>query len=345
MDWLANPNFHSFAFGLLYDDEHFYFLTSICVLPGGASCPEQLLDQGKLMKVDQGGRAEVYASGFRTPNGLALGADGAIYVNDNQGDWLPSSKLLRIEEGAFYGSRAVPDEGVLNAIEKPPVVWLPQDEVGNSPTEPLLLDEGIYSGQMIHGDVYNGGIKRVFMEQVDGQVQGAVFHFSGGFLGSVNRLARGPDGAIYVGEIGNPPNWGEYDKQWYGLERLKYTGNEAFEILAMRALENGFEVELTQPLAGNITPAAADIQVKHWFYHPTVQYGGPKYDEQLLSATEIEVSQDRRKLTVVLPGLKPGYVVYLRLPDHFLAESGASLWTREAWYTLNRMPGVRKTGL
>ena len=338
MDWQANPNFHSFAFGLLHEDDSFYFLTSICVLPGGASCPEQLLDQGKLMKVNEQGRAHPYASGFRTPNGLGFGVDGAIYVNDNQGDWLPSSKLLRVEEGAFFGSRAVPDAGVLSAIEMPPVVWLPQDEVGNSPTEPLLLEEGIYAGQMIHGDVYNGGIKRVFMEKVHGQMQGAVFHFSGGFLGSVNRLARGPEGAIYVGEIGNPPNWGEYDKQWYGLERLTYKGNEAFEMLAVRALEGGFELELTQPLSADVTPEPADILFKQWFYHPTVQYGGPKYDEQTLAATGITLSEDRRRLTVSLPGLKAGYVVYLRLPEHYRAQSGTTLWTREAWYTLNRTP-------
>lgn len=337
-DWQANPNFHSFAFGLLYQDRHFYFLTSICVLPGGASCPEQLLDQGKLMRVDMQGRAAVYASGFRTPNGIGFGPDGAMYVTDNQGDWLPASKLLRIEKGAFYGSRAVPDKGVMTALEKPPVVWLPQDEVGNSPSEPLLLEEGIYAGQMIHGDVYNGGIKRVFTEEVQGEVQGAVFHFSAGFLGSVNRLVRGPDGAIYVGEIGNPPNWGEYDKEWYGLERLRYRGNEAFEILAVRAREGGFELELTQPLAADITPGAADLLVKQWFYYPTVQYGGPKYDEQALIPEQVTLSEDRRFLTLLLPGLKAGYVVYIRLPERYRSALGSGLWAREAWYTLNNMP-------
>ena len=337
-DWRANPNFHSFAFGLLQRDETFYFLTSICILPGGASCPEQFLDQGKLMAVDMEGRATPLASGFRTPNGLAFGADGAIYVNDNQGDWLPASKLLRVEEGGFYGSRAVPDEGVLTAEEIPPVVWLPQNEVGNSPSEPLLLEDGPYRGQMIHGDVYNGGIKRVFMETVGDQVQGAVFHFSAGFLGSVNRLTRGPEGAIYVGEIGSKPNWGEEGKFWYGLERLGYQGNQAFEILAMRAEKDGFTVELTQALAEDINPTVSDLLVKQWFYHPTVQYGGPKYDEHDLAVTSLALSDDRRSLRLVMPGLKPGYVVYLRLPEHYRSQSGVSFWTREAWYTLNTIP-------
>ena len=261
-DWPSSSNFHSFAFGLLHEDDNFYFLLSICVLPGGASCPEQLPTQGKLLRTDKDGNTEIHASGFRTPNGIARGPAGSIYVTDNQGDWLPASKLVRIEKGGFYGSRAVPDTGVMTLEEISPVVWLPQDEVGNSPTQPLSLVEGPYAGQMIFGDVYNGGIKRVYLEEVEGREQGAAFHFSAGFHGGVNRLLRGPRGAIYVGEVGNPPNWGEYDKAWYGLERMTWVGNNAFEMLAVKAQEDGFVIELTQPLSADMKLSPADVLVK-----------------------------------------------------------------------------------
>lgn len=338
-DWPSSSNFHSFAFGLIHKDDAFLFLLSICVLPGGASCPDQLPTQGKLLEVDMSGNAKVVASGFRTPNGINMGPGGDVYVTDNQGDWLPANKLVRVSSGGFYGSRAVAGEGVMEARELPPVVWLPQDEIGNSPTQPLVLTEGPYAGQIIHGDVYNGGIKRVYIEDVDGVMQGAAFHFSAGFQSSVNRLVRGPDGAIYVGEIGNPPNWGEYGKPWYGLERLSYLSNDAFEMRSVKAIENGFVIELTQPLAEAISPVAQDLLVKQWFYHPTAQYGGPKYDQQLLRVESLDLSADRRELRVTIPGLKAGYVVYLRLDDRFRSDSLQSLWTAEAWYTLNVIPG------
>ena len=334
-DWPSSTNFHSFAFGLLHRDDDFYFLLAVCVLPGGASCPEQLPTQGKLLRLNSTGELETYASGFRVPNGIAFGPAGDIYVTDNQGDWLPSSKLIRVEEGGFYGSRAVPDEGVMTREELPPAVWLPQDEVGNSPSQPLLLTEGPYAGQMIHGDVYNGGVKRVFLEDVAGRQQGAVFHFSGGFRGAVNRLARGPDGAMYLGELGNPGKWGEHSKPWYGLERMTWVGNEAFEMLAVRAQDDGFVIELTQPLAAGLELTPADVLVKQWFYHPNEQYGGPKYDETVLAVASVEVAPDRRSLRLRIPGLKAGYVVYLRLADRLRSASGNTLWTAEAWYTLN----------
>lgn len=337
--WQANTNFHSFGFGLVHKDNAFYALLSICVLPGGASCGDQLPSQGKLLRIDDSdGSVEFAASGFRTPNGIALGPNNDLFVNDNQGDWLPASKLMHVQAGKFYGSRAVPDPRVMSAEEAPPVVWLPQDEIGNSPTEPVLLTEGPYAGQMAHGDVYHGGIKRVHMEQVKGAWQGAVFRFSGGFQGGVNRFARGPDGALYVGEIGNPPNWGQVGKTWYGLERMTYTGDAVHEIIEVRAEPDGFTLVLGQPLAAHLTPTAADLSIEQWFYYPTEQYGGPKYDPQTLQANALELSADRRSLRARIDGLKAGYVVYLDLNDRLIAASGQSMWTHEAWYTLNAIP-------
>lgn len=342
-DWPSSANFHSFAFGLAHQNDAFYLLLSICVLPGGASCPEQLPTQGKLLRVDMAGNAEIIASGFRTPNGITAGRDAVIYVTDNQGDWLPASKLIEIRPGEFYGSRAVPDEGVMAKVETPPAVWLPQDEVGNSPTQPLVLEEGPYAGQLIHGDVYNGGLKRVFLEEVNKRKQGAAFHFSAGFQSGINRLLRGPDGEIYLGEVGNPPNWGEYNKLWHGLERMTWVGNKAFEMQAVKAQEDGFLIEFTQPLSPELELTPEDLIVKQWFYYPNEQYGGPKYDETALFPTSLEISDDRLSIRARIPALKAGYVVYLRLDERLRSESGNELWTAEAWYTLNAIPGGAKS--
>jgi cytochrome c len=192
---------------------------------------------------------------------------------------------------------------------------------------------------VIYGDVYHGGAKRVYMEEVAGALQGAVFRFSGGFQGGVNRIIRGPEGALYLGEIGNPPNWGEVGKAWHGLERLSYRGTPAYEILGVRATPGGFDLVLTGPLAEELEPVPGDLQVRQWFYHPTEQYGGPKNDPTDLPVTTLELSSDRRILHAEIPGLKTGYVVYLALDQRLQSQSGETLWAYEAWYTLNAIPG------
>jgi len=133
-----------------------------------------------------------------------------------------------------------------------------------------------------------------------------VFHFSAGFKGGINRMARGPDGAIYLGEIGNPPNWGEYGKAWFGLERMQWAGNNAFEMLAIRVTDTGFNIELTQPLADDIELSPADLLVKQWFYHPNEQYGGPKYNETELTVSGLELSDNRRQISATIPGAATG---------------------------------------
>ena len=77
---------------------------------------------------------------------------------------------------------------------------------------------------------------------------------------------------------------------------------------------------------------------------PTSTYGGPKVDEETLTVTSATLSADRKKVTLKIDGLKPGRVVYVRSPRPFDAQDGESLWSTEAWYTLNKLPGLRRAG-
>src|SRR5690606_3108539 len=206
-----------------------YFALSACILKGGKSCGEQTRDRGRLLRAALAtGRVETVASGLRTPNGVAVTPDGALLVTDNQGDWLPASKLIRVEPGADYGWRP-PGQTPDPDRTTPPTLWLPHNEIANSPTQPLVLTRGPYAGQVIFGDVYNGGLKRAALEEVAGTWQGAAFHFSGGLGGPANRLIEVPGGGLVVGEIGSRGNWGEFGKPWYGLELLRFTDEPAFE--------------------------------------------------------------------------------------------------------------------
>lgn len=337
--WDVSANFHEFAFGLVYKDGYFYATLATAIEPGGASVIKQIQDRGKVVKISKNtGKAEFIASGLRTPNGIGIGVDGEIFVADNQGDWLPSSKILHVKEGAWYGSRSVDFEGTANLKETLPVVWLPQDEIGNSPSQPAYLNVGPYKGQQIHGEVTHGGLKRVFVEKVNGEYQGAVFRFTQGLEGGVNRTIWGPDGSIYVGMIGNPGNWSTPGGKWYGLQRLTYNGKSVFEMLAVRAKSNGMEIEFTEPLGERYGNAAADYDIQQWYYKPTKEYGGPKLGLENLNVKSVNISPDRRKVFLELDGIKPNHVVYVHLAGVFLTDKNNQIWSTEAWYTMNNIP-------
>lgn len=338
-DWDVSANFHEFGFGLEEKDAYLYATLATAIEPGGASTNPQIQDRGKVLKVNiETGDREFIASGLRTPNGIGKGFRDEIYVADNQGDWLPSSKIVHVTDGAWFGSRSVDFEGTANATEKLPVVWLPQDEIGNSPSTPLSINIGPYKNQMIHSEVTHGGVKRVFVEEVDGQFQGALFRFIQGLEAGINRMRWSPDGALYVGGIGAPGNWAQTGKLWYGLQRLVYNGNSTFEMLAVRAKTNGVEIEFTEPLDVNDGWDPESYEVRQWYYKPTKEYGGPKLDEKALNIKSATVSNDRTKVFLELDDMEEGHVVYIRLVDKFVSSEGHPVWSTECWYTMNRIP-------
>ncbi|TMU56533.1 PA14 domain-containing protein [Flagellimonas algicola] len=335
--WKVSDNFHEFAFGLEYNDGHFYATLATAILPGGASASPQIPDRGKTIKVNkESGDLEFIAHGLRTPNGIGFNKDKELFVADNQGDWLPSSKIVHIQNGEFYGSRSVDPEGTANLDEKLPVVWLPQDEIGNSPSEPSYLDVGPYKSQLIHGEVTHGGIKRVAYEKVEGQLQGAVFRFTQGIEAGVNRIRWAPDGSLVIGGIGVSGNWLHYGKLNYGLQRMKYNGNTTFEMLKITSKSNGFAIEFTEPLAGDTDPANL-LEVEQWYYLPTEAYGGPKLDHKMLRSSVNGISDDRKTVYVSVQGLKENHVVYFHLNPNLRSSSDQDIWSTEAWYTLNKI--------
>ena len=343
-DWGASNNFHEFSFGLAEKDGYLYANLSTGIQPGGAGVVDQPRDRGSCIKVSVAdGSMSKVATGLRTPNGIGVGYGGDIYIADNQGDWLPSSKILHVQEGDWFGSRAVDFEGTAQLKEKPPVVWLPQDEIGNSPTTPLAINVGPYKNQMIHGEVTHGGVKRVFVEEINGELQGCVFRFIQGLEAGVNRLAWSADGkTLYAGGIGNPGNWQQSGKKWFGLQQMTYNNECTFEMLAIRAMSNGVEIELTEPLKEGDGWSPEDYEIVQWRYEPTADYGGPKLDEQILNVKSASVFDSGKKVFLELDGMKEGHVIYVRIKNHFVSELNHSLWSTEGWYTMNQIPQGKK---
>ena len=338
-DWGVSANFHEFGFGLEEKDGYLYANLATGIMPGGAGMVGQHPDRGSAIRVNiNSGEMEKVATGLRTPNGIGLGYNGELFIADNQGDWLPSSKILHVKQGSWYGSRAVDFEGTANLVEEKPVVWLPQDEIGNSPSTPSYLNVGPYKNQMIHGEVTHGGIKRVFVEEVNGKLQGCLFRFMQGLEAGVNRIAWGPDGALYAGGIGNPGNWQHNGTSWFGLQRLEYNGESAFEMLAVRAKSNGIEIEFTEALQELDGWKPSDYEIRQWKYVPTAAYGGPKVDEKRLNILSVNISEDRKKVFLELDGMQEDHVIYVRLHEKFVSEKEHSLWSSEAWYTMNSIP-------
>lgn len=334
--WGVTSDFHEFAFGLVYKDGYFYATLSMAMRL--MSHERQHPDRGRTIRISKDGTHSSLNYGLRTPNGIGVGVDGELFVTDNQGEWTPANKLIHVKKGEFLGMHwGLPAGSKEVPPIAPPAIWLPENEIGNSPTEPVLIHNGPYKGQMLHGDVTHGGIKRDFLEKIKGDYQGAVFRFSQGLEAGVNRMRWGPDSALYVGGVGMVGGWSWKEKQ-YGLQKMKYNGKATFEMLAIRAKPRGFEIEFTTPLQRHRKLQPSDFFVQQWRYEGTSGYGGPKLDLEKIKITKMDITDDGKKVYLEMDGLKEQHVVYFLLPQSLQSASGEPLWSGEAWYTLNNIP-------
>ncbi|EAR02678.1 PA14 domain-containing protein [Maribacter sp. HTCC2170] len=334
--WNVTSHYHEFAFGLVYKEGSFYATLATDL----GSEFKDVEHRGKVVRIRKdGSEIEFIAEGFRTPNGIAEGPDGALYVADNQGNWIPTSKIVRVEKGKFYGFKHADWERVKDYEEDPPLVWLPHGEISNSPSQPAILNIGPYKNQMIHGDVTHGGIKRVFIDEVDGVKQGAAFRFIQGLDAGINRTIWGPDGNLYAGGVGSGGNWRHEGRLWYALHRFNYNQKSTFEMLAVRAKRNGMEIEFTEPVASDTQLGVENFDAQQYYYVATDQYGGPKMGEEDLKVVSVNLSNDRKKVFLEIDGIEEKKVVYIHIKKPFKSENGQSLWSTETWYTMTKKPG------
>lgn len=348
-------NYHQFCFGLVHRDGRLYATLSTAMAPpawegmGTNAAPNGPM-RGCVLEVDLSSKSvSVVAGGLRAPNGIGLGPDDSLWYLDNQGAWMPTSQLCEVIPGRFYGhhnrtnfvpnlAERFPQGGHPSAFvdrpRTPASVLLPHNELSNSPTQPQFIKEGMFAGQMYIGELTGGGIRRVYLERINGQWQGAVFHFTQGLECGVNRLIWGPDGSLYAGGIGAGGDW-NWRGTRFGLQRLSPSGKTAFEILAVRARPHGFEVEFTKPVNREWLANAANFTAEQWRYEPTAAYGGPKVDQESLTVVSANPSQDGRRVTLHVDGLKSGHCVHLRMDP---VSNGEPIWSTDAWYTLNEIP-------
>ncbi len=354
-------NYHQFTFGLVHvPDERggrgrLYASLSTAMAPPawegmGTNAAPNGIGRGSIVEVDlDAGDWRIIAGGARTPNGLGLGPEGILVYCDNQGTWFPASTLSVIEPGRFFGHfnntnvvpkllDRFPQGGRASVLcdrqRAEAAVYFPHNECGNSPTQPLLVPTGPWKGQMLVGDVTQGGLHRVALERVDGQWQGVVFRCTQGLECGVNRIAWGPDGALYLGGIGAGGNW-NWNGTQFGLERLAPNGAVAFEMLDVDAVPGGFEVRFTRPIDRPWLADPAHFACTAWRYRPTAAYGGPKVDEHPIRITKAEPNAAGDAVRLTCEGLEPGTCVHFRIDA--TSVGGERIWSTDAWYTLNRL--------
>lgn len=374
-DFGMTGNYHEFSFGPAMDKDGNFFV-GLNVASNGASIRKEVRGEfskigipredfykswktyknaagrmysrvpyrGWIVKITKDGKLIPWSSGVRSPNGLGFDADGNLYVSDNQGDWLGTSKLHHVKKDRFHGHPAslvwregwtrdpleVPVEE-LDKLRKKASILFPQGLMANSPTQPLLIDHdkfGPYKGQMLVGDMNFKRILRFMPDKVNGEIQGAIIPFieEGKMKIGNNRLAWGKDGSLFIGRT--KLSWAG-DR---GIIRVTKKG-DAFDVQNVKLTKTGFQFTFTEKPAEKFNKDNFKVTSYSYAYHKN--YGSSQRNKREDKVKNVSVSSDGKTISVELDQLREGYVYQFDF-DKFKSASGEELMNGTVCYTLNQ---------
>lgn len=337
------PNFHAFAYDLQTDRAgNFYFGT------GGNQLAENVPWHGPLYRVSADGkRIEEVAKGFRAPNGLTIGPDDAIYVAENQGQWIPSSKISRVKPGGFYGFVADPKaapKAVAPPTFDPPLCYLPMSWDNSSGGGAFCQTDqwGPFRGRMIHTSFGAAALFAVFEQRVGEISQGAVAKFPlKPFESGIQRARFSPkDHQLYVCGVKGWQSRAVYDGC---LARVRYTGKPVRMPTGWRVEKDAVALDFATPLDPATANDAQNYAGEQWNYQWHSTYGSPdmsandpkKRGRDRLDITAAKLSADGKSVRLEISGLKPVMQIVLKM--NIKSADGTPIETEVAG-TINVVP-------
>lgn len=334
-DWHTGPGEHSYDTCLETDPQgNFYFFkTGDTELPSG----------GTLLKVSKdGSKVETFATGFRHPIGLGMSPTGIVTGADQEGNWMPATRIDQYKPGGFYGDMRAHHRQTPPTTYDPPLCWLPR-EVDNSAGGQVWVPKGAFgplSELPLHLS-YGRCRPYVLLRQefTDGTVQGGVAPLPISFLSGSCRGRFDPTGDLWVCGLNG---WQTAAKADGSLQRVRYTGKPLDTVVKLDVVQAGVKLTFTRPLDKATAENPANYKAAWWGYRWSGDYGSKRWrvsnpnvegqDEFLFSAAKL--LDDRTVLLTVPGGMRP--VMQMQVGYNVTAKDDAAKVTGSVFLTAHK---------
>ena len=303
-DCISAGGGHSYATSLETDSKgNFYF----------TKCAENTPHGGTLLKVPaDGSRIEVVATGFRNPNGLGIGPGDLITVADQQGDWVPETRLDLIRPGGFYGFTPMSKRSAAPTSFDPPLCWIPR-AIDNSAGGQVWIPEGTWGalgGQMLH---LSYGRCTMMLVLRDGNAsppaQGAVVPLPGRFASGVCRGRFHPrDQHLYLTGL---RGWQTAAVRDGCFQRVRLQAEFPMPIRYATS-SNTFTLTFSERLDRELAEDLESYSAEMWNYKWTSNYGSPDFSvaaperqgRDSVKITAARLSADGKTVVLTMPELR-----------------------------------------
>jgi hypothetical protein len=336
----VSPSYHAFAMDLQTDRAGNFYYTR-----AGQRVDEKYpLNGGMVLVSADGSRAELFAHGLRAANGMGIGPNDEIVCSDNQGNWIPSSRINLIQPGGFYGY--VPHAHTANAPKDfaPPLCWLPM-ALDNSGGGQVFVTGASWpralTNHLLHTSYGRAALYDVLWETVDGVAQGGVVKFPLRFDSGIQRARFNPrDGQLWVAGL---KGWQTEGVKNGALQRVRYTGHPLRMPTELHVRSDGIEITFSDSLDRTAAEDLQNYRVEQWNYRWTEKYGSDDYSvanpekkgRDVVNMRAARLSPDARRVLLEIADLQPVMQMKIKFALKS-AESAPVEW--EIHHTINRVP-------
>ena len=260
---------------------------------------------------------EVVATGFRNPDGMGVGPDGTITAADNQGDWVPSSRVDIVEQGGFYGHMGNHHRNPAPTTYDGPLCWIPHREDNSSGSQVWVTSDkwGPLKGQMLHLSYGKCTLFNVLEEKIEGvpgkPFQGGVVQFPLRFISGIHRGRFSPhDGQLYlVGMKG----WQTSGARDGNFQRVRYVGGKVHMPIAMSVHKDGVRLTFTEALDRELAEDVESYKAERWNYIWAKTYGSKDWSvadpkdkgREKMKVTGAGLARDGKTVDLLIEDMQP----------------------------------------
>ncbi len=338
--------FHEFAFDLWTDPQgNFYYAKAGPVHAGGGGWEHITESSGCMFKVTKDGSgSEVFATGFRAPNGMSVGPHGEVTCGDNEGTWTPSSRINLVQKGGFYGVPPLSHRTPVPTDYDKPLLWLPHNSMvdNSSGGQAWVIGSrwGLPEGSLLHLSYGTSSLFLISWSKEGAVPQGGCVRFPLAFNTGIMRARFNPkDGQLYVCGM---RGWQTNGNKDAGFQRVRYTGKTVHMPVGYKIKKNGLSLTFSAPLDRSSAAAKDNYSAEAWNYLWTENYGSPevhlddpkKKGHDPFDITAVTLSADARTVFLEIPGIRPAMQMKLRY--EITAADGAALQA-DFYSTINQV--------
>jgi hypothetical protein len=335
-DWHTGSGEHSYDTCLETDaaGNFYFFKTGDTELPHGG-CLLQVSKDGK--------KVEIFATGFRHPIGLGVSPTELVTGADQEGNWMPMTRVDVYKRGGFYGDMRAHHRAVAPKIYDGPLVWLPKDVDNSAGGQAWVPHDrfGLPKGQMLHLSYGRCKLYALLTQQIDDVWQAGAVDLGVRFLsGSARGRFHPADGHLYVTGLNG---WQTAAKRDGCLQRVRYTGKPLPMPVGLRVQTDGIRIDFARPLAKSAAEKrryrveqcnirwSADYGSKRWSVRDPGRQG-----QDVVEVDAATLSEDGKSVFLRIKDLKP--VMMMRIGYDVQAADGERL-SGAIHNTIHRLEG------